>query len=51
VPNPAPDIRDYVGMALEGAFPQPALRLGERARRRWYDGYVQQLLTRDAAAP
>ncbi len=46
--NPAPDIRDYVGMALEGAFPQPALRLGERARRRWYDGYVQQLLTRDA---
>jgi predicted AAA+ superfamily ATPase len=47
-PKPAPDIRDYVGMALEGAFPQPALRLGERARRRWYDGYVQQLLTRDA---
>ncbi len=49
VPASAPDIRDYVGLALEGTFPEPALRLGERARRRWYDGYVQQLLTRDAA--
>jgi len=48
VPSTSPDIRDYVGMALAGAFPEPALRLSERARRRWYDGYVQQLLTRDA---
>jgi predicted AAA+ superfamily ATPase len=47
-PMPAPDIRDYVELALEGSFPEPALRLGERARRRWYDSYVQQLLTRDA---
>jgi uncharacterized protein len=48
VPTPAPDIRDYVGLALEGSFPEPALRLRERARRRWYEGYVQQLLTHDA---
>lgn len=53
VPSPAPDVRSYVELALAGTFPEPALRLTDRARRRWYDSYVQQLLTRDAgtAAP
>lgn len=50
VPSPAPDIRDYVEMALAGTFPEPSLHLSDRARRRWYASYVQQLLARDAAA-
>jgi predicted AAA+ superfamily ATPase len=48
LPSAVPDLRDYVDLALSGGFPEPALRLSERARRRWLDGYVQQLLTRDA---
>jgi predicted AAA+ superfamily ATPase len=48
--NPAdsPDLRDYVQLALRGGFPEPALRLSEDARREWWDGYVEQMLTRDA---
>jgi predicted AAA+ superfamily ATPase len=49
-PDGAPDLRDYVEMALRGSFPEPALRLSERARRRWFSSYVQQLLNRDAIA-
>lgn len=45
--NP-PDLRDYVELALRGGFPEPALDLSERARRRWVESYVDQLLTRDA---
>jgi predicted AAA+ superfamily ATPase len=50
LPRRVPDIRDYVDTALQGNFPEPALRLSERGRRRWFDSYVQQLITRDAAA-
>jgi uncharacterized protein len=50
LPERVPDIRDYVDMALQGNFPEPALRLSDRGRRRWFDSYVQQLITRDAAA-
>jgi predicted AAA+ superfamily ATPase len=50
LPERVPDIRDYVDMALRGSFPEPALRLSDRGRRRWFDSYVQQLITRDAAA-
>ncbi|TDC08828.1 ATP-binding protein [Streptomyces sp. 8K308] len=49
LPEVIPDVRDYVDMALRGSFPEPALRLSDRARRRWFTSYVQQLLTRDAA--
>jgi predicted AAA+ superfamily ATPase len=49
LPDVIPDVRDYVGMALRGSFPEPALRLSDRGRRRWFNSYVQQLLTRDAA--
>ncbi|MEV5708554.1 DUF4143 domain-containing protein [Actinoallomurus sp. NPDC052274] len=50
LPDQCPDTRDYVDMALSGTFPEPALRLSVRGRRRWFDSYVQQLLTRDIAA-
>ena len=49
VPAPdTPDLRGYVELALRGGFPEPALRLGELARRHWLDSYVEHLLTRDA---
>ena len=43
-----PDLRGYVELALRGGFPEPALRLGESARRAWLERYVEHLLTRDA---
>jgi predicted AAA+ superfamily ATPase len=49
VPREPPDLRGYVELALRGGFPDPALRMTARARMRWLDGYVEQLLTRDAA--
>ena len=49
VPRDPPDLRGYVELALRGGFPDPALRMTSRARTRWLDGYVEQLLTRDAA--
>jgi hypothetical protein len=47
VPGVAPDLRDYVELALRGGFPEPSLRLAGTARRRWLESYVEQLLTRD----
>jgi predicted AAA+ superfamily ATPase len=44
----APDLRGYVELALTSGFPEPALRMTPRARTRWLDGYVDELLTRDA---
>ena len=32
-----PDLRGYVELALRGGFPEPALRLGESARRAWLE--------------
>jgi predicted AAA+ superfamily ATPase len=48
LPRRVPDLREYVEMALSGGFPEPAFRLSAAARDRWFDGYVDQLLTRDA---
>ena len=45
---PATDLRGYIGLALQGGFPE-MLSLSERGRARWLDSYVDQLLTRDAA--
>lgn len=44
----APDLRGYVERALVGGFPEPALRLSNWAGRRWYEGYAEALVTRDA---
>lgn len=46
--SPSADVRDCVERALRSGFPEPALRLGESARRRWLASYVDQLVTRDA---
>lgn len=44
-----PNLRDYVQMALRGGFPQSALGMPERARRRWLDTYAAEIVGRDAA--
>jgi predicted AAA+ superfamily ATPase len=43
-----PDLRGYVELALRSGFPDAAMASGQRARQRWLEGYVDQLLTRDA---
>lgn len=48
VPAEVPDLRGYVRLAMTGGFPEPALRLPERARARWLESYLQQMVTRDA---
>ncbi len=45
----APDLPGYLDLALRGGFPEPALRLDAAARVRWYESYLDQVLTRDAA--
>jgi hypothetical protein len=48
--NAGPNLRDYIERAMTSGFPEPALRLKSQTRMRWLDGYVDQVLTRDAAA-
>lgn len=43
-----PDLRGYIELALQGGFPE-MIGLTDRARGRWIDSYVDQLLTRDSA--
>lgn len=43
-----PDLPGYIDLALRGGFPEAALVLSDRVRERWLEGYVEQLLTRDA---
>ncbi|HUY46416.1 MAG TPA: DUF4143 domain-containing protein [Streptosporangiaceae bacterium] len=43
-------VRDYLDLMLEGSFPEPALRLPGSSRRRWFAGYVEQMITRDVPA-
>lgn len=44
------NIRGYLDLMLEGSFPEPALRTPPPARGRWFDGYVEQMITRDVPA-
>jgi predicted AAA+ superfamily ATPase len=50
----APDdplsIRDYLDLMLAGSFPEPSLRIPVTARRRWFAGYIEQMITRDVPA-
>jgi uncharacterized protein len=50
----APDdpltIRNYLDLMLAGSFPEPSLRIPVAARRRWFAGYVEQMITRDVPA-
>lgn len=47
VQSDPPDLLGYIELALQGGFPEPALRLSGFARERWHESYVEQLLTRD----
>jgi uncharacterized protein len=44
------NIRGYLDVMLEGSFPEPALRTPPRSRGRWFDGYIEQMITRDVPA-
>jgi predicted AAA+ superfamily ATPase len=48
-PGGIPDLAGYVELAVRSGFPEPALRLSGLAQQAWLDGYLDQLLTRDAA--
>jgi predicted AAA+ superfamily ATPase len=48
LPGDVPDLHGYVELALRSGFPEPSLSLSDRARARWLDSYVEQLVTRDA---
>ncbi len=48
VPPDPPDIRGYVELGMRSGFPRPALSLSGRTREHWIEGYMEQLLTRDA---
>lgn len=47
-PDTAPDLPQYVDLALRGGFPEAALRLDGQSRERWQESYLDQILTRDA---
>ena len=49
LPHNPPDLPGYLELALLGSYPEPALHLSGAARQAWLDGYLDQLLTRDAA--
>jgi uncharacterized protein len=49
-PAEALNVRDYLDLMLAGSFPEPALRMPGRSRRRWFAGYVEQMITRDVPA-
>lgn len=44
------NVRGYLDLMLEGSFPEAALRVPPMARTRWFDGYVEQMITRDVPA-
>ena len=44
----APDLVDYVDLAVRGGFPD-ALGLSDFARSNWYEGYVEQLVRHDVS--
>ena len=46
-PGAEVNIRGYLDLMLEGSFPEPALRVPAMARRRWFDGYVEQMAGED----
>jgi hypothetical protein len=53
VPAPAEalNVRDCLDLMLAGSFPGHALRMpGTSRRRRWFAGYVEQMITRDVPA-
>lgn len=47
--NDAPDVPEYVDLALQSGFPE-AMRLSGRTRSRWFAGYVDNTVWRDASS-
>ncbi len=47
-PSDAPDLRGYVELALRSGFPEPALSMSDDSTRAWMEGYIDQMVTRDA---
>ncbi len=50
VPRDTPDIRGYLELGMRSGFPRAALWLSGRPRAQWLEGYLDQVLTRDALA-
>jgi predicted AAA+ superfamily ATPase len=48
LPREVPDLGTYIDLALAGGYLEAVLRLSGEARSAWLDGYMEQLLTRDA---
>lgn len=48
LPADVPDLRGYLDLLLRSGFPEALLHLSGGAREAWLDGYLEQLLTRDA---
>ncbi len=46
-PVNAPDLLDYVSLALRSGFPTAALELAGQAREAWLESYVQDLVSHD----
>ena len=49
LPAHVPGLRDYVELALRGAFPEVVNQPSERLRRAWLSSYIDQLVARDIA--
>jgi uncharacterized protein len=49
IPAPAPDLAGYVDLALGGGFPEAVFASSDSGRRHWLEGYVDQLVSRDAS--
>ena len=48
LPAEVPDLPGYLELAMQSGFPEPLIRLSGSAREAWLDGYLDQILTRDA---
>ncbi|MHB8555163.1 MAG: ATP-binding protein, partial [Candidatus Dormibacteria bacterium] len=49
LPQPAPDLLDYVEIAIRGGFPEALAGSAAEERTLWLEGYLDQILTQDAA--
>jgi uncharacterized protein len=49
LPSTVPALRDYIDLAMRGAFPEIVRQPSERLRRAWLASYVDQLVSRDIA--
>ena len=45
-----PNLPEYIEMAIRGGFPPAQHMASERVRRSWLSGYIDEIVSRDAAA-